>query len=343
MSALALSVLLCLVSALCYAVAALLQERAAVAAPRSAVRTAPRSGLWWAALTLNGGGGLLHVLALRWGPLNLVQPLGALTIVFALPLSSLGRSRGAGRAGAGRTAWAGAGLVAGSLALLTVLVDTGPAVPLAVRDQSLIAAGGIGVAALLAGAAAGVRRPAGRAAVLATAAGVAFGVASVQVKVVVDGWAVSAVSAQAVGLCLTAVMAGTGLAASQASYRDAGLAVPLVTMTLVNPVVASVIGVAVMNDGFRHGAAGVPLALAAATTAAVGLLALAGHRTDPAGAAPRAGAPDRMTAAKTRRRAASRLSRASPGRRVSCPSLHGRESPDVTRGQSCRKNPCISQ
>ncbi|WP_158086511.1 hypothetical protein, partial [Streptomyces phaeoluteigriseus] len=52
-------------------------------------------------------------------------------------------------------------------ALLTVLVDTGPAVPLAVRDQSLIAAGGIGVAALLAGAAAGVRRPAGRAAVLA--------------------------------------------------------------------------------------------------------------------------------------------------------------------------------
>ncbi|MET9903839.1 DMT family transporter [Streptomyces sp. NPDC006446] len=335
MSALALSLLLCLVSALCYAVGALLQERVAVAARQPAVHATLCSGLWWAALTLNGGGGLLHVLALRWGPLTLVQPLGALTIVFALPLAALGHRRGAGRVGAGRAAWAGVGLVAGGLAVLTAMVDTGPGGVLSVRDQSVIAGLGIGGVALLAVTAVRMRWAAGRSAVLAAAAGVAFGGASVHVKAVVDGWGVLGPGAEAAGLCLTALMAVAGLAASQASYRGAGLTVPLVTTTLVNPVVASLIGVAVMDDGFRYGAAGLPLVVTAAGTAAVGLLALVRDRavregtSRPGGAIPVASGVPRASP--------------SPGERVPCLSAHGRQSPDVTRGQSCTKSPYVSQ
>lgn len=330
MSALALSVLLCLVSALCYAVAALFQERVAAAARRSAVHTTLRSGLWWTALLLNGGGGLLHVLALRWGPLTLVQPLGVLTLVFALPLSAPGRGRKPGR-----IAWAGVGLVAAGLAVLTALVDTGPGVPLSALDQSVIAGLGVGAVALLAGAAAGARRPAARGAALSTAAGVAFGVASVHVKAVVGGWGGVSAATEAVGLGLTAVMAVTGLATSQMSYR-AGLTVPLVTTTLVNPVVASLIGVAAMDDGFRYGAAGVPLVVVAAVATAGGLLLVLGGRAGQEGAGRHAGAVP----------VASGAPRAPAGEHVPCGSVHrshGREQPDVPRGQSCPKISYVSQ
>ncbi|WP_405915123.1 DMT family transporter [Streptomyces sp. NBC_00728] len=356
-SALTLSVLMCLVSALCYAVGAMLQERVAVAARRPAVHATLCSGLWWTALTLNGGGGLLHVLALRWGPLTLVQPLGALTIVFALPLSALGPGRGTGRAG--RTAWAGVGLVAGGLAVLTAMVDTGPDSALPVRDQPVIAALGIAGVVLLAVAATRVTRAAGRSALLAAAAGVAFGVASFHIKAVVDGWGVLGTGAEAVGLCLTAVLAVAGLAASQASYRDAGLSVPLVTATLVNPVVASLIGVAAMDDGFRYGVPGLVLVAVAATTAAVGLVALVRDRAGREGTErPRgsvlmaAGAPRASPVAVGEAGAAgvprpspeeARVPRGSPGERVPCLSAHGRESPDATRGQSCTKSPYVSQ
>ncbi len=36
-------------------------------------------GAWWSAVGLNATGALLHVAALNYGPLTLVQPLGALT------------------------------------------------------------------------------------------------------------------------------------------------------------------------------------------------------------------------------------------------------------------------
>src|SRR5690242_17421179 len=72
MSALALSVLLSLVSAVAYAGGAIVQER--VAASSTDVQYAPlRRPAWWAAVGLNGLGGLLHVVALACGPLSLVQ------------------------------------------------------------------------------------------------------------------------------------------------------------------------------------------------------------------------------------------------------------------------------
>ena len=78
-----------------------------------------RRPTWWAAVALNGLGGLLHVVALAYGPLSLVQPLGALTIVFALPMAALFVGR---RAGA--TAWRGAIMATVGLAGLLALVGS---------------------------------------------------------------------------------------------------------------------------------------------------------------------------------------------------------------------------
>ncbi|CAM5699485.1 hypothetical protein SVIOM74S_02860 [Streptomyces violarus] len=68
MSALALSVLLSLVSAFAYAGGAIVQERVAVSSPDEQYAPLRRPG-WWAAVALNGLGGLLHVVALAYGPL----------------------------------------------------------------------------------------------------------------------------------------------------------------------------------------------------------------------------------------------------------------------------------
>ncbi|MZG05339.1 DMT family transporter, partial [Streptomyces sp. SID5614] len=101
MSSLALSVLLSLVSAVAYAAGAIIQERVA-ATDDNAWHALLRNAVWWVAVVLNGVGAVLHVVALAYGPLSLVQPLGALTIVFALPMAALFVGR---RAGA--TAWRG--------------------------------------------------------------------------------------------------------------------------------------------------------------------------------------------------------------------------------------------
>ncbi|RSS43245.1 hypothetical protein EF912_29955, partial [Streptomyces sp. WAC07061] len=115
MSALALSVLLCLVSAVAYAGGAILQEHVAASSPDRPYAPLRRAG-WWAAVALNGLGALLHVVALAFGPLSLVQPLGALTIVFALPLAAVSVRRRAGAA-----AWRGALLATAGLAGLLAL------------------------------------------------------------------------------------------------------------------------------------------------------------------------------------------------------------------------------
>jgi hypothetical protein len=75
-------------SSWCYAAAAVRQERLARIHGGNPVRLSRRLGWWWSVvLTCLGAG--LHVVALRFGPLTVVQPLGALTLVFAVPMSAV--------------------------------------------------------------------------------------------------------------------------------------------------------------------------------------------------------------------------------------------------------------
>ena len=182
MTSLALSVLLALVSSVCYAAGAILQEHVAATTPLHA--TGPlRRGSWWTAVTLNGAGAVLHVIALAYGPLSVVQPLGALTIVFALPMAAVFVRRPVGAAG-----WRGALLATAGLAGLLSLTGSSRSQALADGERITLAVVTLSAIAALA-LVARLLRPGGlRGVVLATAAGTSFGVSSVFVKnVAVEG------------------------------------------------------------------------------------------------------------------------------------------------------------
>ncbi|MFD9012792.1 DMT family transporter, partial [Streptomyces sp. NPDC059552] len=262
MSALALSVLLCLVSALAYAGGAIVQERVAASTPDR--RYAPlRRGVWWVAVGLNGLGALLHVVALAYGPLSLVQPLGALTIVFALPMAAVFVRRRAGAA-----AWRGAVLATVGLAgLLALTGGSGRAEQaLAGDERSVLLVVTAGAVLVLFLAAHRMHRAVLHSVLLAAAAGTAFGMASVFTKSVAEAFGPGALPGLWPDLAAIAVLAAGGLLLSQAAYRGAGLTAPLATVTVVNPVVAATVGITLFDEGFRYGAAG--------ATAAVGRAAL---------------------------------------------------------------------
>ncbi|MFG2373885.1 DMT family transporter [Streptomyces sp. NPDC048504] len=276
MSALALSIVLSLVSAVAYAGGAIVQERVAVSSPDQEYAPLRRPS-WWAAVALNGTGGLLHVVALAYGPLSLVQPLGALTIVFALPMAALFVGRKAGS-----TAWRGAIMATIGLAGLLSLVGTsdGQSLSTAQRVSVAVFTGAVVVTLMIAGRAAH-RHPAVRSVLLATASGIAFGMSSVFTKAVTVDWDNGAVSATDIPfLGVIAVFAVAGLMLSQASYRGAGLAAPLAVLTVVNPVVAAAVGITMFGETFRYGTTGTLLALSAGVVAAGGLILLTTERLE---------------------------------------------------------------
>lgn len=254
MSALAFSVLLSLISAVAYAGGAIVQEQVAVSHPDE--HYAPlRRPSWWAAVALNGLGGLLHVVALAFGPLSLVQPLGALTIVFALPMAALFVRRKAGA-----TAWRGAIMATVGLAGLLSLVGTSDAQSLSTAQRvfaGLVTAAAV-VALMIAGRAAH-RHPVVRSVLLATASGIAFGMSSVFTKTVAVDWTGGITAADVPSLAAIGVLATAGLLLSQAAYRGAGLAAPLATLTVVNPVVAAAVGITMFGETFRYGTTGLSL------------------------------------------------------------------------------------
>ncbi|MEU5165821.1 DMT family transporter [Streptomyces mutomycini] len=272
MSSLAFSVLLSLVSAVAYAAGAIVQER--VAAAGDSRPYAPlRNGAWWVAVALNGVGAVLHVVALAYGPLSLVQPLGALTIVFALPMAALFVRRRAGR-----TAWRGALMATVGLAGLLALTGSAGSHTLAGPEQLVLASGTFGTVAALMVLARGMRRPMLRSVVLATGAGVAFGMASVFTKTVAVEWTSGSVASGLPTLLAIAGLAAAGLLLSQAAYRGAGLAAPLATVTVVNPVLAAAVGITMFGEQFRYGITGTLLALGCGALAAAGLVLLTTER-----------------------------------------------------------------
>ncbi|MET7718605.1 DMT family transporter [Streptomyces sp. NPDC005407] len=272
MSSLALAVVLSLVSAVAYAAGAIMQEH--VAASTSARPYAPlHHAAWWVAVALNSLGAVLHVMALAYGPLSLVQPLGALTIVFALPMAALFVRRRAGAA-----AWRGAITATAGLAGLLALTGEADAHSLGGGQRGVLAGVTLGGVALIFLVAQTVHRPILRSVGLAAAAGVAFGIASVFTKTVAVDWTWSAPLSQCPSLLVISVLAIGGLLLSQASYRGAGLAAPLATVTVVNPVVAAAVGITMFGETFRYGVPGTVLALGFGVVAAGGLILLTTER-----------------------------------------------------------------
>ncbi|MCT9083560.1 DMT family transporter [Streptomyces fulvoviolaceus] len=274
MSATVLAVVLSLFSSVAYAAAAVAQERLASRNPGSGLARMLRSGAWWGSVVLNASAALLHVVALKYGPLTVVQPLGALTLVAAVPLGA----RIAGRK-VSAVEWRGTAFtLLGLAAILVVASGPAPEDVLSVPEALMVAAA---TAALIGALARRGTRPGLR---HASASGLASGVASAltqTVTVAVTDRSGSLLSIQVIGVAvLVAAFATGGLLLSQTAYRG-GLGAPLAVVTLANPVAAAVIGLSLLGEQLQGGAAGVLLALAGAGLAAWGVVLLS--RVTPVG------------------------------------------------------------
>ncbi|MFD7433684.1 hypothetical protein [Streptomyces sp. NPDC059861] len=267
MSATVLAVVLSLFSAVAYAAAAVAQERLAARSAGSGVLRLLGSAAWWVSVALNVSGAVLHVVALNYGPLTVVQPLGALTLVAAVPM-------GAWLAGKRVSAveWRGTSFtLAGLAALLVTASGPAPDDVLSVTEALTVAGSASVLICLLArpGTRPGLRH--------AGASGIASGVGSAltqTVTVAATDSSGSLLSAQVVGVALlVAVFASGGVLLSQTAYRG-GLGAPLAVVTLSNPLAAAVIGLSLLGERLQGGAAGVLLAVAGALLASWGVVLL---------------------------------------------------------------------
>ena len=311
MNATLVAVALSLVSAVAYAAAAVAQERLAARSPSgTGTLRLLAHGAWWWSVLLNAAAALLHVVALEYGPLTLVQPLGALTLVAAVPMGA----RVAGRR-VSSVEWRGTALTLFGLAAILVTAS-GPA-----PDEGLSLLAALAVAGTTTGLIGMLSWPGARPGLRhATASGVASGVASAltqTVTVAATGRSGPVLDVRVVVVALlVAAFAAAGLLLSQTAYRG-GLGGPLAVVTLANPVAAAAIGLALLGEGLRGGAAGILLALAGAALGSWGVVLLTrATATKPATAAPAA-----TTAAAAASTASFAASTVAPGPATAAPAL----------------------
>ena len=261
-------------SAVCYAIAAVLQQREASRHDMHGLQlifSLLRRPRWWMAVTSTLAGASLHVVALKFGPLTLVQPLGVSALVMALPLGAWFGNRKVMRA-----EWvAAAAVVAGLLAVLTLAPRHVPAPAVPPTELAIAIGTCLGVlltcvviSRLLPPKAAPVVRAVGSAA--------CFGFASAMARLVVAGSGPLLIPLLACGF-----FAVTGMLMIQAAYRDGGLGAPLATCTIVDPIAASTVGIVLLGEHLRLGVAGGAVGFAGLILTIVGLTVLARHAHHP--------------------------------------------------------------
>lgn len=269
-----LAVGLALCSAFLYALAAALQRLAAGRTGdrqhdgRAFFSALVRQPVWWGGVGAMAAGAGIHVVALGLGSVTLVQPLGVLALVLALPLDARFERRVVSRA-----EWAAAGVLVAGLGGLLALAPHRPEPGAALPGGlvvTVIAVGG--VLALLVAASARLRTG-GRAVCRAAGAGLCAGATSGLVRPVLHGLHRGPLDAGVLtaGVAVL-VLPVVGLLLLQTAYRDGGLDAGLATQTTTDPVVAGTIGIAVLGERFTGGPGGAVLAAACAVVTVAGLV-----------------------------------------------------------------------
>ncbi len=230
-----------------------------------------RHPLWILGGIADIGGFALHALALRLGPLTVVQPLLVTSIVFAVVLRQLLVRRWPRR---NELVWATA-LTLGLVLFLTISTPaTGVAQPADPVPATVI---GVLIGFGVLGFFAGGRRYSGSAAaaLLGTAAGLSYaavaGLLKEDVGLLDRGVVVLAASWALYALIAVGVLS---IVVTQLAYRAGPLSSSLPTIMTVDALVSLVIGASVFDEGFRNGAVdllGESAGLALMLAAAVGL------------------------------------------------------------------------
>ncbi|GAA3045918.1 hypothetical protein [Actinokineospora globicatena] len=271
MSDLAITVLLCVAVSIIYAIAALIQARLG----HLSVRELTKVPVWWVAQALNVAGAALHVVSLGFGPLSLIQPLGVLTLVIAVPFA----------AGAAKRRVTGLELsgmactVVGLAGLTMIIAGSGRSAALTAGQLAVLLAVACGVVVVL-----GLRgRRAGASTVWeAAAGGLAFAVCSALCQTVVVNFGASGPGFLLWPVTIFTILAIAAFAISatvltQRSYRD-GLGAPLAVTNLVNPVSATLIGIVFLGEELGASPVELTLAVLCGIVAALGVTQLARAR-----------------------------------------------------------------
>ena len=236
---------------------------------------------WWLGSAISAVGFGLQAAALGLGSVLLVQALLVTSLLFALPINA----HRAGRR-VSRPEWLWAALLAASVAVIVTVGNPTEgqsragfevwAVVIAVMAPALLVC--------VAGARALAGRPAA-AMLLGLVSGSLWGVFAVLTKGVVGRLEHGPMAVLAAPeLYAWAVVAVAATAWQQSSFRAGSLAASLPTMTVAEPVVASVLGIAVLGESVRPGPDGWVLLLAAVAIMVVATAALA--RSEATGASP---------------------------------------------------------
>jgi drug/metabolite transporter (DMT)-like permease len=236
---------------LCYAIASVFQHRVAAAAPKDLslsprlLLVVVRHPMWLFGIGLDVGAYFLEALALANGSIVLVQTLMVSGLLFALPLSAIGHEHRPGRKD-----WIAAAAVAGGIAVFLSVGDPsdghGRATPL---DWVIAFAvcGSIIVAMILA-----TRKapPHYRALGLAVATGASYALTAAltkQVVTIIDHHGVEGLFTHWPVYAL-GVFSIVGLILNQSAFNAGELAASLPALAVTNPVLSSILGVALFEE-----------------------------------------------------------------------------------------------
>jgi drug/metabolite transporter (DMT)-like permease len=251
----AAAVLFALLAALLFAVAAVAQQSAAAAVPESdaLIRSLLRSPRWWGGVAGDAGGYAMQVAALALGAVLLVQPILVSMLVFALPLSArLNHRRVAPRT------WATALALTAALACFLLVGDPSEGNTDAPLHEWLVPLGLL-VGLIAAATAGGIAAPdpAWRALLIGAASGALFGLAAALTEYVTGLFEHGLGSV--LGGWQTWVLIGagiTGVYLQQRAFQAGPLAASLPAVTVVEPLAAAFIGIAVLDERLRTNTVG---------------------------------------------------------------------------------------
>jgi hypothetical protein len=262
-----ITIALCVGCAIAYAIAALIQAKYADR-PVAELAKVP---ILWVALLLNGLGAALHVTSLGFGPLSLIQPLGVLTLVIAVPFAATTAHRKVTRLELTGMTNTVIGLVG-----LTLLISTsGTTHILSPSERVMLVIATTVVVAVLAVRG---RQPGASSLWEAVAGGIAYSVCSAlcqTVVVTVSDQGARAFLQPTMLLAVTAisVFAVAATLLTHRSYRN-GLGAPLAVTNLVNPATATMIGVLLLSEHLATGPVEIVVAAACALLSGLGVTQL---------------------------------------------------------------------
>ncbi|GAA2860682.1 hypothetical protein GCM10010517_19330 [Streptosporangium fragile] len=259
---------LALLGSLFFAVGAALQQFEAASTARATLKRLFRRPRWLLGGLAIGIGTVLHIVALKYGPLTVVQPMGVASLLFALPCAAALQRR---RPRSGELA-AAAVIAIGLIGLVLVVPEHSGDPSLSTGEAVALLTGAAAVALVLWGAAQSAP-PAVRAGLLAMGAGVLYGATATLTRVLVDGdwevWFLLAVPMPAL----------IALALLQRAYAVGHFGVAFAALQVADPLTAVAFGALLLGEPLPTGTASTLTALVAAALTAAGTVALA--RTSP--------------------------------------------------------------